>query len=57
MADQGLFITKYPLGEMYRYGYGVSQDYDPAVAWTRKAADHGYFMARLYMGFVYLEGG
>jgi hypothetical protein len=40
-ADQGITAAEIGLGSLYEQGRGVKQDNAQAVAWYRKAADHG----------------
>ncbi|WP_032501022.1 tetratricopeptide repeat protein, partial [Vibrio tasmaniensis] len=37
-------------------GRGVSQDYEEAVSWYRKAAEQGYARAQTNLGWMYDEG-
>jgi hypothetical protein len=39
LAEQGNALAQNSLGVMYVEGKGVSQDYDEAIRWFRKAAD------------------
>ena len=39
-AKQGQPDAQFTLGQMYEYGEGLSQDYELATYWYRKAADH-----------------
>ena len=48
--------TLYQLGEMYRSGYGVTQDYSEAVKWYTKAAEQGYANAQCNLGNSYYNG-
>ena len=41
---------------MYRHGHGVPRDYRQAAYWTRKAADQGYVMVQLSLGWDYEHG-
>src|SRR5438105_12974537 len=40
-AGQGLSEAQCALGNMYRYGQGVTQDYNEAIRWYRLAAIKG----------------
>ena len=40
-AEQGLASAQFSLGNIYRTGEGVPQDYGEAVKWFRLAADQG----------------
>ena len=54
-AEQGDAQAQFNLGEMYRTGEGVAQDYKEAAAWFRKAADQGDAQAQLNLGVMYYE--
>ncbi|MDP2602812.1 MAG: tetratricopeptide repeat protein [Deltaproteobacteria bacterium] len=41
-ANKGDARAQHILGVMYASGRGVSQDYNQAVSWYRKAAEQGY---------------
>ena len=41
LAKKGNAIAQYALGNMYRWGQGVSQDYKTSVKWLRLAAEQG----------------
>ena len=41
-ADMDIDIAQYSLGYCYENGWGVAQDINKAIAYYRKAADHGY---------------
>lgn len=55
-AEQGDVHAQFNLGEMYRKGEGVTQDYVEAVKWFRKAADQGFASAQTNLGFMYEKG-
>jgi TPR repeat protein len=44
------------LGNMYRDGKGVTQDYAQAVTWYRKAADQGNAIGQCLLGNMYRDG-
>ena len=44
-AEQGDVVHQTNLGDMYRYGNGVKQDYSKAIEWYTKAAERGYYDA------------
>lgn len=44
------------LSAMYIFGVGVDKDIEPAVYWTRKAANQGYARAQCSLGFMYENG-
>jgi len=56
LAEQGNAEAQHKLGNMYRYGRGVSQDYAEALKWYRKAADQGYYLAQYDLGMMYYDG-
>ena len=43
------------LGELYRDGQGVAQDYDKARGWFQKAADAGNTEAMCNLGVLHLH--
>jgi len=43
-------------GVLYYHGKGVSQDFDRAAMWFRKAADKGIAAAQYYLGLQYYDG-
>ena len=45
-AEQGLADAQFNLGVFYNHGRGVSQDYNEAAKWYRKAAEQGLADAR-----------
>ena len=55
-AEQGDVDAQYNLGDMYRYGLGVSQDYTEGVKWYRKAAEQGHVIAQYNLGNLYRYG-
>ena len=46
----------YNMGFMYANGQGVAQDYQQAMAWSRKAADDGIAVAMYNIGVGYDHG-
>jgi len=52
-AEQGHASAQTSLGFMYDYGKGVTQDYEVAMRWYRKAADQGYTYAQIHLGVMY----
>ena len=44
------------MGNSYYYGQGVSQDYNEAAKWYRKAAEQGYEKAQYNLGNSYYYG-
>ena len=56
LAKQGMLEAQYFLGEMYRYGYGVSESKFTATQWYRKSADKGDNYSQLALGDMYHKG-
>ena len=48
--------VQFDLGWMYYNGYGLSQDYDEAIKWWRKAANAGNAHAQANIGVMYASG-
>jgi TPR repeat protein len=44
------------MGQMYDFGFGVTQDDGEATAWYRKAAEHGSAPAQRSLGDFYRQG-
>lgn len=44
------------LGFMYYKGLGVPRDFEQAAKWTRRAAEHGYVIAKTDLGYLYEQG-
>ena len=55
-AEQGNALAQTLLGEIYRYGRGVPQDYQQAASWYRKAAEQGSAEAQFNLGNMYRYG-
>ncbi len=55
-ADGGDVIAQYFLGEMYLHGKGVDQDFEQAVAWYSRAAEHGHPQAQAALGSLEILG-
>ena len=55
-AQQGDAQAQFNLGEMYRRGHGVTQDYEKAVEWYQKAAQQGDAQAQFNLGEMYRRG-
>jgi TPR repeat protein len=55
-AEQGHVKALFSLGQMYRYGFGVTQDDAEALKWTRKGAEQGDASAQLILGIQYYQG-
>ena len=56
LAEQGNLFAQYDLGQMYRYGDGVPQNYKEAAKWYRLAAEQGHFYAQSDLGWMYFDG-
>ena len=55
-ADQGVAVAQCSLGQIYRQGEIVPQDYSEAAKWYRKAADQGEVNAQENLGVQYSKG-
>ncbi len=55
-AEQGDTWSQHDLGEMYRDGEGVPQDYVEAAKWYRRAAEQGNAWAQGNLGWMYFFG-
>jgi TPR repeat protein len=55
-VDPSLIEAQHNLGNMYRNGEGVQQDFKQAVAWYRKAAEQGTAEAQHALGSMYYKG-
>jgi hypothetical protein len=55
-ADQNYALAQHNLGNSYRSGKGVEQDYAEAVTWFRKAARQGFAPAQNDLGVCYAKG-
>jgi TPR repeat protein len=55
-ADRGDAAAQVELGNMYKYGQGVAQNYAETAKWYRKAADRGDAKAQFDLGRMYEEG-
>ena len=55
-AENGDAEAQYALGDMYRYGDGVSEDETEGVKWYRKSADQNYGNAQDTLGYCYKHG-
>ena len=56
LAEQGHPGAQYNLGQMYRQGIGVPQDYKTAVKWYTLAAEQGDAIAQTNLGVMYVKG-
>jgi len=55
-AKQGDVTAQYNLGYMYDQGHGVSQDYEQAIYWYKKAVEQGLAFAQNSLGYMYGKG-
>ena len=55
-AEAGNVDAQYNLGEMYRKGEGVEQDFKEVVKWYQKAAGQGNAPAQSNLGVMYYNG-
>ncbi|MDA9061404.1 hypothetical protein N9K30_03455, partial [Planktomarina temperata] len=55
-AEQGYDSAQFNLGNMYKRGDGVLQDYKEAIKLYRLAAEQGFAMAQTNLGFMYEKG-
>ena len=56
LAMKGNALAQWGLGEMYKKGQGVLQDYKKTVYWYRKAAEQGNTSAQNNLGVMYEKG-
>jgi hypothetical protein len=52
----GYVDAQFALGIMYEEGRGLTQDYEKALEWYRKAAEQGYAPALNNLGVMYDRG-
>ena len=55
-AERGVASGQMYMGESYRDGDGVPQDYKEAARWFRLAADQGIALAQFNLGYLYYVG-
>jgi hypothetical protein len=55
-AEQGSVDAQVILGILAFEGKGVTQDYEEAASWYRKAADQGDIEAQVNLGLMYVNG-
>ena len=55
-AEQGDAEAQFNLGQMYREGLEVAQNYKEAVKWYRLSAEQGDAVAQFNLGFMYGKG-
>jgi len=56
LVEQGNALAQNSLGGKYATGQGVSQDYQEAVMWYRRAAEQGNASAQYNLGVMYDNG-
>merc|ERR1712039_89430 len=56
MAEDGDVDAQFNLGNHYRSGRIVRQDYKEAVKWLTRAAKQGHALAQSNLGYMYLTG-
>lgn len=56
LAEEGNSLAQYNLGQMFRKGQGVLQNYQQAVKWYRLAAEQGKAGAQTNLGVMYAKG-
>ena len=52
LAEQGVPVAQFQLGNMYRLGKGVPKNDAEAVKWWRKAAEQGHEDANEWLEFL-----
>ena len=55
-AEQGNAKAQYAIGQMYRFGKRVPQDYEYAFKWYRMAAEQGLPDAQNDLSMMYSDG-
>ena len=55
-AEQGDPGAEFELGNHFKYGNGVTQDFDEAARWFRLAAEQGHPLAQVKLGYMYNFG-
>lgn len=55
-AKAGDAAAQYELGEVYRRGKEVTQDFGEAMKWYRQAAEQGFAEAQYNFGVMYYNG-
>tara|TARA_B110000908_G_C10219895_1_gene434758 strand:- start:1116 stop:1568 length:453 start_codon:yes stop_codon:yes gene_type:complete len=56
LAEAGDSVAQYNLGQMYRTGDGVIEDYAEALNWYRLAAEQGCAKSQTNLGSMYHKG-
>jgi len=55
-VEEEAVMAQYRLGVRYYNGQDVTQNYDKALHWLRKAAEQGHAKARSHLGDMYAKG-
>ena len=56
LAEQGVPLAQFALGQMHAEGAGVSQDFGEATKWYRRAAQGGLAQAQYSLGVAHYTG-
>ncbi len=56
LAEQGVPLAQFALGQMHAEGVGVDQDFDEAVKWYKASAEGGLAQAQYNLGVAYYSG-
>jgi len=56
LAEKGETEVQFFLGQMYRRGKGVPQDYQLAAKWYKRSAEQGHAGAQNNLGVMYAKG-
>ncbi|WP_298728734.1 tetratricopeptide repeat protein [uncultured Ferrovibrio sp.] len=56
LAQHGDVAAMRNIGHLYRWGQGVPQDMNQAIAWYRRAAEMGFARAQANLAAIYLQG-
>jgi len=55
LAEEGNMIAQNKLGQFYKFGRGVPQNYGQAKRWFEEAAKQGHAGAQINLGMLYLQ--
>jgi hypothetical protein len=55
-AEKGNTVAQNKLGNIYRYGYGVTKDYKKSFNWYKRSAEKGHPEGQYNLGLAYLFG-
>jgi len=56
LAEEGIGAAQSKLGQMYKNGFGVDQDFEAAARWYRLAAIQNYAEGQYNLGRLYEDG-